>query len=398
MTKLILLTISIICGLATFAGESTRINVLNYKSLVKNPGAKNADWHPAFQKAIEDAWKSSRILYVPAGTYNISKTITIWKKPGAAFVGTAFKLVGDGRYVSTIRQTDPKQNCVDWTGKNYKGSVSAGTIQDICLVGGKITLNMKWHNQFTMRSCYIVGAKEIGIYSEGWSNRFLDIVVRHCPNIGFKGYSHFNDITIRDGYFSRCGVAIYLHGGRGVRISGIGIEQSHFGIYFGSITSAKVDSCYFECVGLRKVKKAMLKYGPPSNIVINQNTAGVSVENCIFRATRNCYFYLAGGTNITISQNVFQNSFNEAIAYFAPTSLSRKKTPTSFKNIIIKNNFVYENTKLRKTPVPYFYLAGNRELMDKAIKAGCKLYKQADKTKYGDLGKLDGKLQKTKMD
>ena len=126
--------------------------------------------------------------------------------------------------VTTIIQKNPKENCISWTGKTYKDSATYGTLRDITLFGGKITLNLRWHNNFTLESCYIANASQAGIYSEGWSNRFLNMIIRHCPNNGFEGRAHFNDITIRDGYFSRCGVGIMLSGGARASHSGIGFE------------------------------------------------------------------------------------------------------------------------------------------------------------------------------
>ncbi len=376
MKILIFLAACGFCGLCAAADNNTRIDLLDYRSLVQNAGTETEDWQPAFQKAIDHAFAGNRILYVPAGKYPIWKTITIWKeRPSGAFNGTALTLVGDGRFVTTIRQMDPEQNCVDWTGKTYKGSLSAGTIEKLCLSGGKTTLNMKWHNQFTMRSCYINGAKEVGIYAEGYSNRFMDILVRHCPKIGFKGYAHFNDITIRDGYFSRCGVGILLQAGRGVRISGIGFEHcSNTAIYMGRCMAISVVNCYFEGDGMGPVKTEK-QWGFPSSIAVDYSNKSVLIEGCIFRGTsRNSgQIRLSQCENGRICNNLFQIHANEAGVMVAPTSL--KSSPVDLKSVKIENNnYCWGSRKAKQMkgkPVSIWYYQRDSESIQAAITTNC---------------------------
>ena len=376
MIKRLLAAACVLYSVAVFAAEDVRVNILDYKSLVKNPGTKQEDWQPAFQAAIKKAFDLKKPLYVPAGNYPVWKTVTIWKeKTSGAFDGTAFTLQGDGRFASTIRQMNPKLNCVDWTGKTYKGSMNCGTIEKICLVGGRTTLNIKWHNQFTMRSCYIVGGKEVGIHAEGYSSRFTDILVRHCYKIGFKGYAHFNDVTIRDGYFSRCGVGIQLRAGRGVRISGIGFEHcASTAIYMGGCMAISVVNCYFEGDGMGPVKTKQ-KWGFPSSIAVDYNNKSVLIEGCIFRGTsKNAgQIRLSQCTNGRISNNLFQIHHNEAGVMFAPTSI--KNGPVNLEKVeISNNNYCWGSRKgkqMKGAKVKDWYYAKTDEIMNNVMKKGC---------------------------
>lgn len=375
MKKLIILMICCLSGLALWAGNDTRVNILDYKEFVKDAGKDTEDWQPAFEKAIAKAFETSRVLYVPAGTYPIHKTVTIWRDKSSSFISAGFTLVGDGRYASTIVQKNPEQNCIDWTGKTYAGSMNGGTIEKISLIGGQITLNIKWHNQFTMRSCYIGGGKEIGIYNEGYSNRFLDIVVRHCYKIGFLGRAHFNDVTIRDGYFSRCGIGLSMPGGaRGVRVSGLGFEHCDTTAIFMQLTlGVTISNCYFECDGFTKDPKEL-----GSSIKLGDRNSSYKITGCIFRGTdaRSGQIMIATNNgNGTISDNVFEIHIGEAAFLFV------KPQPrwASYKGrLVIRDNTMQWTTKMAAKAgkqVPICYREETAGMIKALIANGCEIAK-----------------------
>lgn len=388
------------------ASADTRVNLLDFKSLVKCPGSEQEDWQPAFQAAIAKAFETTRIVYVPAGRYKIRKTIEIWRdKDSRVFDVTSFTLVGDGRFVTIIQQMDPTQNCVDWTGKTYKKSMSAGTMEKICLTGGKVTLNMKWHNQFTMRSCYISGGREAGIYAEGWSNRFLDILVRYCPRVGLRGSTHFNDITIRDGYFSRCGIGIDLPGGvHGVRISGLGFEHCTItAIYLRSTLCVSIDNCYFEGDGMSEDQSVL-----GSSVKIADGNTGFRVTGCLFRGTdpRSGQIMVATDNRSgLISYNTFQihseTAGGEAMMYFMKPEPERNDSAYTGK-LTIRDNVAVWTTKVRSrlakqkvTMQPIAYRQAQAGMVEKLRKTGSQI--PAGYTVVGSDGKL-GKHDVEKFD
>ena len=88
MIKRFLTATCVLYSMTIFAAENVRVNILDYKSLVKNPGTKQEDWQPAFQAAVKKAFELKKPLYVPAGNYPVWKTVTIWKKsPGEHLMG-----------------------------------------------------------------------------------------------------------------------------------------------------------------------------------------------------------------------------------------------------------------------------------------------------------------------
>lgn len=373
----ILAITTVAISLSVPAAENlTRVNVLDFRSRVVDLGKDTEDWQPAFQSAIEKAFATSRVVYVPAGRYPIYKCITIWAEPTGAFISSTLSLVGDSRFVTTIQQKSPDENVIDWTGHKYEESLSAGTMEKLCLAGGKIGLNMKWHNQFTMRACYVVGASEAGIHAEGWSNRFLDILVRHCYNIGFKGRAHFNDITIRDGYFSRCGVGLWLVSAHGVRVDGIGFEHcANTAIYTRASTAVSIVSCYFEGDGMGN-KRVVPGWGFPSSIAIDDRNLSVLIQGCIFRGTARGagHVRLAGCENGAIRNNLFQIHYDEAGVMLA--NASYKDYPFRAKSVIVENNNFCWASRKRKamgtTPVPLWYTQTQEGLLSRALSNGCR--------------------------
>jgi hypothetical protein len=395
MKKLLTAVLAVALAGSVFAGAKGRVNILDFKSFVKNPGTAREDWHPAFEKAVEQAYKTTRILYVPAGKYQIMDTIDLWKQPTNSFNGQAFKLVGDGRFVSTIIQKNKQKNCVDWTGKTYKGSMNAGTIENICLSGGKITLNIKWHNQFTLRSCYIAGGSQAGIHAEGWSNRFLDIIVRHCYRFGIYGYAHFNDVSIRDGYFSRCGVGIMLRGARGVRISGIGFEHcANTSIYMGGCMAISVVNCYFEGDGMGPIKTKE-KWGFPSSIAVDYSNKSILIEGCIFRGTSKYagQIRLSQCKNGRFSNNLFQIHHDEAGVMVAPAST--KNAPVALQDVKIQNNnYCWGSRKgkqMKGKAVPFWYYEKAPGMIANAVKNNCVFEGYQQKSKVMSAKAVGGK-------
>ena len=371
------------------AGEDTRVNLLDFKNYAVGLGTAQADWQPAFQKAVEKAYATSRILYVPAGEYPIRKTVDLWgPNPKNFFLTNSLTVVGDGRSVTSIVQKNPKEDCLTWTGRTYKDGLASGTLKDIAVTGGRIALNIKWHNYFTLQSCYIANASQAGVFSEGWSNRFLDIIVRHCPNIGFQGRDHFNDITIRDGYFSRCGVGIQLGGGaRGVRISGIGFEHcANTAILLMSSCAVSITDCYFEGNGMG-APNVKPNWGFPSSIALDFNNSTVQIQNCIFRGCTQYAGHIRMGNNrnVEIRNNFFDIHFDEAAVEL--TDSSKPGFPALSERVrVADNSLVWSSAKQREmkgAPIPVYYQEKKAGLLKDALEKGGIFEKHEGKTHTG---------------
>lgn len=140
------------------AGRS--IDVTDFADAVVDRGGEMEDWRPAFQAAIALARQEMRPIYVPAGEYKIRRPITILpvKEPQNVTQRNAIRIAGDGQNHTIISQQVETENVIDWTGLTYEEPCNFGHISDVGLVGGAIALNIKWHNYFTMDSCYIHGA------------------------------------------------------------------------------------------------------------------------------------------------------------------------------------------------------------------------------------------------
>lgn len=282
----ILLTISF-SSQTSKAQPLEMVSLRSHQALAEHVGEENENWQPAFQAALKEARDSGKPLYVPPGTYRIRSAIAIEHGGNLKEFLNPQKvsLIGAGPQHSIIQQMDPTANVLDWSGPTYQESYSGGSIRDLAIVGGDIGLNLKWHNYFRMNNCYVAGAHRYGIYTEGWSSRFSDSIVRWCRQAGFYGRAHANDIKIDGFYFSRNGIGIRLTGSNGIFISDSGFEHNaRSAIYIEHTSHPVISSCYFECNGHRR-GPAFLNDGPgyPNVIHLDGLTNSAVIQNNIFR-------------------------------------------------------------------------------------------------------------------
>jgi hypothetical protein len=283
---MIIVIIVLVASVAMAQDERGPINLLDFEDHALEIGTEQEDWQPAFQEALKLTQDGQRPIYVPAGEYKIRQAITIlpMQRPNGGWYHGP-RIYGDGMYQSVISQQVDSENCIDWTGETYENSAKNGQLDHIWLNGGTMTLNLKWHNSFKLDACRISGALEYGIYTEGWSSRFLNSVIRGCGEAGFYGYAHYNNAIIRDCYFSRCKVGALIHGGHGSRISGCGFEQcAQDGVLLRNVKGFTVSDTYFEGVGY--LDGNLEAESPANAIEIDFNCWGVSIHDCIFRAQK----------------------------------------------------------------------------------------------------------------
>jgi len=261
------------------------IAVTDFRDQAVDLGAETEDWQPAFQAAIAQARETLKPIYVPAGEYRTRKAIEIVpvEVEGTPFIRNNIRLFGAGPYKSIISQQVETENCVNWTGLTYEEPATHGHLSNICLRGGEVTLNIKWHNYFTMDSCYIVGAAQEGVHAEGWSSRFLNSTFRWCTGTGFFGGGHFNNCVIRDCYFSRDGIGILLSGVHGSRIESCGLEScARAAVFARGTRGLTISNCYFEGNGYKNVDLLPVE-GSANTVHLDLNCWAISIHDCIFR-------------------------------------------------------------------------------------------------------------------
>ena len=291
------------------------VSVASYRSLATGLGTENEDWEPAFRKALSECGKSGRPLFVPAGVYKIRRSIDVPEREVIKGFMNPGRLTikGAGRMQSIIWQQVDTEHVLDWTGDTYESGFAGGSLSDLALAGGKICLNIKWHNHFNLDNCYLAGAEEFGVYAEGWSSRINNCTIRWCRQAGLRGQGHFNNVTIRDCYFSRDRIGISLGNGNGIRIIGCGLEScSDSAIAVLNASCVSVRDCYFE-------GNAYPKAGPlgdkgatfPNVLHLDAYASNVVVTGCIFRGGKGFgnanQIGILGGVNDTIRENRFSN-------------------------------------------------------------------------------------------
>ncbi len=261
------------------------IDITAFRDLAIDLGGETEDWQPAFQAAIGRARETRQPIYVPTGEYKTRKAIEIVPVAveGKPFLRNTIRMFGAGKMRSIIAQQVETENCINWTGLEYGKPCTHGTLEDICLRGGTITLNVKWHNYFTLDSCYIVAAAQYGVYAEGWSSRFLNSTIRWCKEAGLRGSGHFNNNVIRDCYFSRDGIGITLAGVHGSRIESSAMERcARAAIFVRNTHGLTINNCYFEGNGY-KTTEILPVEGSANTVHLDTNCWGIRVHDCIFR-------------------------------------------------------------------------------------------------------------------
>ncbi len=270
---------------------TSAVDVTDFEEYARNIGEEDEDWQPAFQEAIDTAQREHKAVYVPAGEYKIRTAISIvpagdrsdrLKQVIARRQG--LRICGDGPYLSIISQEVETENCVNWTGLKYKEGANNGHLSDICLRGGATTLNIKWHNYFTLDSCYIVGAHDNGIHTEGWSSRFLNSIIEYCQGACIWASDHFNNCVIRDCYFSHAGVGVRFCGVHGSRIEGCGFEIcAKAAVLLNKIKGLTINNSYFEGNGNKQLEGFPVS-GSANTIHFDHHCWQVNIHDCILRA------------------------------------------------------------------------------------------------------------------
>jgi len=360
------------------------VSVTSYRQHATGVGTDEEDWAPAFQQALAECGKTGKPLLVPAGVYRIRKALQVpqtevikgFMNPGRLAIR------GAGRMQSVIWQQVDTENGMDWTGPAYGEGFAGGTLSDLSLVGGKICLNIKWHNHFSMDNCYIAGAEQFGVYAEGWSSRFTNSTIRWCKLAGIRGVGHFNNVVIRDCYFSRDRVGVSLGYGNGIRIVGCGMEScSDSAITVANASSVSIRDCYFEGNAYPGVGPLGEK-GPtfPSVVHLDLHANNVLINGCIFRGGKGFWnanqVAIVGGVNHTVRENRFTNC-HVAVKLLGESAQWPKKGVAPSQRLRVTQNDFHCTKSVKKyrrdrelPPVGVFYAESAAGLIEAAKAAG----------------------------
>jgi hypothetical protein len=345
------------------------VDLASFADQVLDPGTETEDWQPAFQAAIAEARETQRPIYVPTGEYKIRRAIEILpvEVEGKPFRRNNIRMFGAGQHKSVISQQVETENCINWTGLEYEKSAVHGHLSNLCLGGGKITLNIKWHNYFTLESCYVVGAAQHGVYTEGWSSRFLNSTIRWCKEAGFVGGAHFNNCVLRDCYFSRDGIGVLLSGVHGSRLESCGLEScAKAAIFVRHTRGLTVSNCYFEGNGYKNVDVLPVE-GTANTVHLDLNCWAITIHDCIFRVNldeEGALISVADCRHGHIYDNYFYcaNPARNGIK-LRGRSETKPEAETAIKDLIVEHNAWHNLENPLSEAEPGLY--------EKALKAGC---------------------------
>ncbi|MFP3905033.1 MAG: right-handed parallel beta-helix repeat-containing protein, partial [Armatimonadota bacterium] len=338
----------LIAGVADALPTNDVITITDYSDRVIDPGGEAEDWQPAFQAAIAKARETQQPIYLPVGEYKIQQAITIEpvKVEKTPFVRNYIHMFGADRFKTKISQQAESENCINWTGPDAKNSAVHGHLASMTIAGGAIGLNIKYHNRFHLDNCYIVAASEYGIYTEGYSSRFENCVVRWCRNIGFYAGGHFNDNIIRDFYFQRNAMGIKFNGVHGSRVESCAFERNaKAAIIMSGIRNLTLCNSYFEGNGYANVDILPVE-GVPHTVMLDRLCRAVSIHDNIFRKNiddRGALLAIADLRHGHIYDNYFYN-YNpggRAVMLYAPSELQPERE-TVISDLIFEHN-AHEN-------------------------------------------------------
>lgn len=163
-------------------------------------GDGQTDDTDAIQKALLDTMGQSKVVYVPAGVYLVSKTINWSKKNSAGKEAWGFNFLQGQNSAKTIIRlkdstfTDPQQpKSIMWCGGFGSADWFHNYVQDITFdVGeknpGATGLQFYSNNSGAVRNCRFVAGRESGMVGLDLGHRDMNgpLLVRNCEVVGFR--------------------------------------------------------------------------------------------------------------------------------------------------------------------------------------------------------------------
>ena len=326
--------------------NNKKVNALDLG--VKNDGS---DTTVELQNAINYCFINKCPLYLPAGRYMITQSVTI---PGYSII------LGDGKE-RTIIETS---KAIDVLILNNSSTSTEGAygieISDICISGKNIAnigINLHYTRESIVRNVKVIGCT-IGIKLEqAWSNSITSSrIINNTTNLFLGNQS--NDLNLIDNCFDNAGEnGVYVaQDSQVINFNGCVIQNcGHNGVLLDDGRSVAFNSCYFE---LNNKSESTDKYdinvrGANSNVIgltvqgsgfwCDKVTGAINIDRCMGATIIGGYILPTGTQSVQYGISVTSNSH-----YVTEYNVYKEKVVNNDANGIIFNPIrpVYKDSNI----------------------------------------------------
>ncbi|MEG0844247.1 MAG: glycosyl hydrolase family 28-related protein [Romboutsia sp.] len=287
------------------------------------------DDYNVIQNAVNKAYTEQKVVYIPSGTYFISKTILLKNR---------VQIVGDGPYLSKIKM----KNTLDIGIKcKLDSDVTQGiSIRDIQVEGSQSSKSIKQTAIYLENYHYLSDVENVrisnvnkGIYiTNSWYAQIKDISLMGIDEYGIEIYQksmrqQVNALPLINIQQDGGNTAIYAHAADGVNGRGLYISNSTFentnktAVILEHIGNVSIKDCYFENNYLDTTDR--LRWDTPTDIkIVNDKWAAQFSANNItigqqgkFPSDETCNIYIGEETVASLS-NIDVSYYGGAIRDF----------------------------------------------------------------------------------
>jgi hypothetical protein len=203
-------------------------------------GDGETDDTDAIQAAIDAAGDRGATIYLPAGTYLISETLTI--------ENDYVRICGDGDGHTTIQQSDVAENVITVGVTGAEGRRHHIVIEGLRTLDGDYGI---WMNAYQSR---LVGVRTEGAATDGqywespWGSSAIDCMWHTAGSVGLRLAGNANGTVILNGYWYDCDIGLASSSCAGLSILGGDCEQNDTGgmDLYGTMRGVRVSGVDFE--------------------------------------------------------------------------------------------------------------------------------------------------------
>jgi hypothetical protein len=316
--------------------------VNEYGLNVKEFGALGDGQHndaPAFQKALDEAFRQKKTLHIPSGKYYFPSTSTVTVPSGVVMEGTGIDncliftdSVTDTIYPALINIAGEN---IQLRGMSFSGGRPVAADQRSSLIGGRFCVINISFDTTPSKNVLIENCKISDAYGKGIMFQGKEIMIKSCIflrlgryNIDFKpidgaisnfGRNECADISILNNTFNYIGT----HAVSSFRINRLTIEGNHLSQISG--------------IGLANHQCQNLKLN--GNRIEYTGDNGIDVQRCQQTMIADNYFYSAGNKNA--------GDAGSAAAIFYGDDYAENTA----NNAIISNNFIRGEFSFKQGPL-----------------------------------------------